>query len=299
MLSHRLPEPADPARVVVLGAGGFVGRAMVTGLINAGIRALALRSTDLDLTTDAAGQYLAEQLRPHDAVIMLATLTPDRSRGVAAFMSNLKMGAAVAHAVDQVHPAQVIYFSSAAVYPTSEHPVTEETPAAPKELFGMMHLAREMMLKTVTHGPLAIVRPTQIHGPVIGKAAGSGHDLAFGPNLLRRLARSDGRIVLSGSGEERRDYIAIGDVVELTLRILRRRSHGVLNLATGRSIALKELAEKIAGRFNPPVPVEHGQRESFATHRFFDIAALKAAFPDFGFTPLDQALDLGHQEKHG
>src|ERR1017187_6876344 len=76
MLTHRNPEPEPPARVVVLGARGFIGRTLVAALRRAGIAALPVSREDLDLAADGAADRLAAMLEPDDAVVMLAALTP-------------------------------------------------------------------------------------------------------------------------------------------------------------------------------------------------------------------------------
>ena len=294
MLTHRLRDPADPGRAVVLGSGGFVGRALMSALVRAGITSLGLRSADLDLAADDAGDSLAHLLAPGDSIIMLSAVTPDKGGGVGTFMANLRMMSAVCSAIERVPPAHVVCFSSATVYPTGSALITETTVPEPRDLFGMMHLAREMMLKTVCRCPLAILRPTQIHG-LVSSLHSYGRNLAYGPNLLRQLALRNGRITLSGNGQEKRDYMAIQDVAALTLQILRRRSDGTLNLATGTSVPLLDLAGKIAQRFTPPVPVETTPRPAPLGDRHFDTAAIGTAFPDFTLTALDDALDLAHR----
>src|SRR4051794_16829124 len=61
-LSHAHGDPVKPARVVVLGAGGFLGRRMLTACAAAGVEAAGLGSRDLDLTDPAAGAQLARLL---------------------------------------------------------------------------------------------------------------------------------------------------------------------------------------------------------------------------------------------
>lgn len=288
MLTHHTPIPADPARVVVLGARGFIGAALVNALQAATIPVLALGSADLDLTDEGAGAALAERLSPNDALVFLSALTPDKGRGIAAYMANQRMGAAVAHAVERVTPAHLVYLSSDAVYPMNAGLVSESSPADCTDLYGVMHRARELMMASSCRAPLAVLRPTLIYG------AADTHN-SYGPNRLRRAALKDNRITLFGEGEETRDHIAVDDVVALILRVLRHRSAGLLNLATGQSVSYRTLADKVAALFSSPVTVVGTPRQNPVTHRHFEIAALHRAFPDFVFTPLDRGLAKAHQ----
>lgn len=286
MLQHLADSPRPPARAVILGGGGFVGRLLIEQLTLAGVPVFAPARKELDLTADSAGETLAGMLRPDDAVVFLAALTPDKGRGVAPFMANLRMAAAVVAALETRPAAHLVYFSSDAVYPMGDSPVDETTPAEPQDLYGVMHLSRELMLKTLPV-PLAVLRPTLIFG------AADTHN-SYGPNRLRRAARRDGRITLFGEGEEQRDHIAVDDVVALTLQVLFRRSRGLLNVATGQSVSYRTLADRVAALFDGEVTVSGSPRQNPATHRHFNISALRKAFPDFAFTPLEKGLARAH-----
>jgi UDP-glucose 4-epimerase len=289
MLTHQSPKPENPSRVLVLGGGGFLGRAVRAALDGAGISSAAPLRPELDLTADDASDRVAAMLQPSDAVLILAAVTPDKGRGLGPFMQNLKMAAIMCAAMQKVRPAHVVYVSSDAVYPADPARITEETCAQPPDLYGMMHLAREVMLKTEVQAPLAVLRPTLIFG------AADPHN-SYGPNRLRRMAQKDGRITLFGEGEEMRDHISIDDVAALIRLTLRHRSVGTLNVATGRAISYADLARKVAALFATPVEVVGTPRRNPVTHRHFDVVALHKAFPSFTFAPLDTGLAKAHRE---
>ena len=288
-MTYRHAVPQDPARVVVVGGHGFIGGTVLAALGRAGIPALAPSSLELDLSAEGAGARLAALLRPTDALVVLAAVTPDKARGPGPFLRNLQMAASVCAALETVTPAHVVYFSSDAVYPTDVGRVTEESCAQPPDLYGMMHLAREVMLKTSAKAPVAVLRPTLVFG------SADTHN-SYGPNRFRRMARKEGRITLFGGGEETRDHILVDDLAALTLLVLRHRSSGTLNLATGRSVSFAELARKVAALFDRPIEIVTTPRQNPVTHRHFDITALRKAFPTFTFTALDAGLARAHRE---
>ena len=110
------------------------------------------------------------------------------------------------------------------------------------------------------------------------------------------MAHKEGRITLFGEGEETRDHILGDDVAALTLLMLRHRSSGMLNVATGQSITYAELAKKVAVLFNEPIDIVSTPRQNLITHRHFDVTALHKAFPTFTFTPLDEGLAKAHRD---
>jgi nucleoside-diphosphate-sugar epimerase len=197
------------------------------------------------------------------------------------------MMAAVDEAIRSAHPSHIMYFSSDAVYPFGEEPVSEGSCAEPADLYGAMHLARELVVKSYTACPVVVFRPTLVYG------AEDTHN-SYGPNRFRRMAIGESEITIFGDGEEMRDHIYIEDVVQLVLMALRRRSRGLLNVATGTSISYAELARKVAERFDKPVGIVSQPRTNPITHRKFDVAARKAAFPDFVPMSLDEGLDQAH-----
>ena len=103
-------------------------------------------------------------------------------------------------------------------------------------------------------------------------------------------------MTLFGDGEEMRDHLFIDDLAEVLLLTLRHRSAGVLNVATGQSISYAEAATRVARLFDDPVEISRTPRQTPITHRHFDIAALRRAFPEFRFTPLETGLRRAHSQ---
>ena len=133
-LTHATDTPQNPARLVVLGAGGFLGRRLIQAATAAGTAAVGIGQRDIDLADDSAGKRLAERLRAKDVLVFLAALTPDKGRDSGTLMRNLAMARAVCEATRAVEVAHLVYASSDAVYPFVSGLVSEETPAAPVDL---------------------------------------------------------------------------------------------------------------------------------------------------------------------
>ncbi len=273
---------------MVLGAKGFVGRALVARLARDGSSVLPISRDGIDLAADGAADRLTAELRPDDCLVFLSALTPDKGRGIPAFLTNIQMAAAVSSAIERRPPAHIIYVSSDAVYPFRSALIDEDSGAEPVDLYGAMHLSREIMMKQSAKAPVAVLRPTLIYG------AGDTHN-SYGPNRFRRMAAKERRITLFGEGEETRDHIYVDDVVALIDLVIRHRSAGTLNLATGRSITYRALADMVAWVHPEPVEVAGMPRQNPVTHRSFDVIALHRSFPAFTFTPLEEGLVVAHR----
>jgi len=294
VLTHLNPAEAAPSRVVLLGAGGFIGRTLSGFLAEAGIPVLPVDLPEHDLSAPGAGEILAQALRPGDSLVFLACLTPDKGRDAATLRTNIAIAESVLAALARQPVSHLLYFSTDGVYPFMDALVSEATPAAPADSYGAMHLAREILVRELAAGlepaiPVAVLRATLVYG-------GADTHNSYGPNRLRRMAAREGRITLFGEGEEMRDHVHVSDVARLILAVLRRRRTGLLNIATGRSVSYRRLAERIADLFPQPVEIVAGPRRQAVTHRHFDVTALRRAFPTFRAVPLETGLRLAQDE---
>ncbi len=294
MLSHRNLTPAPPTRTVVLGSGGFIGGAIACKLDASGAAVMGIVRKDIDLLADGSGGRLAALLRADDALVVVSARAPCKTPAM--MLENIRMMASVCEAVAKQAVAHVIYVSSDAVYADGPSPLTEASPAAPTSLHGVMHLAREQMLKATAGAiPLAILRPTLVYG------ARDPHN-GYGPNKFRRQANRGEAIVLFGEGEERRDHVDVDDIAAIVHLVLTHRSAGILNIATGTVTGFRSLAEKVVALSSRKVAIKGSPRNGPMPHngyRPFDPAATFAAFPDFRYTALDAGLKRAQQQEFG
>lgn len=281
MLEHLHDPPKAPARAVVLGSRGFVGGAVTRDLRSLGVDVLALGRADIDLLGLDAGETLATKLHPDDCLVFVSALAPCRDLDL--LMRNLAMVRAVCAALEKRPVAHVVNISSDAVYAPSVETVDERTPTAPTDLHGMMHAARELMLQTAVKAPLCILRPTLLYG------AADPHN-GYGPNRFRRLAADGKEISLFGNGEEQRDHVLIDDVAAIVGACILHRAKGVLNVATGRSLSFRQVAEMVVAGQHSASKIVPSPRRNPILHRHFDVVDRVKAFPRFAFTPLEQGL---------
>ncbi len=287
MLEHSSPVRKSPNRVVVLGAGGFVGGAISARLTAEKVPILALTRNQLELLKPEASATLQRLLRADDSVVFVSALAPTRNNAM--LIDNLRMAEAVCAALAAQSVAHLVYISSDAVYSDDANPVTERSCQQPSSLHGAMHLAREIMLRTALKLPLAILRPTLIYG------AKDPHN-GYGPNRFRRFAAKGEAITLFGEGEEKRDHVHIADVAAMVSAVLQQRSTGTLNIATGKSTSFREVAEMVAALSGGSVEIRTTPRQNPVTHRHFDIIDCLKAFPEFHYISLRDGLAFGDEK---
>jgi len=293
MLKHNLQAAAPQGRTVILGAGGFVGKAAAAKLAARGVEVAGIARQDIDLLSRDATGRLASALQKGDTLVVISAKAPVKNNGM--LIDNLRMINAVCEAIAGGGLEQVLYVSSDAVYADSEAPLTEASCAQPASLHGAMHLAREIMLAEACKVPLCILRPTLIYG------ARDPHN-GYGPNRFRRLAEQGEEIVLFGEGEERRDHVYIDDVAEILARCVVHKSQGVLNVASGTVTSFRDVARAAVALVPTPPAIRGTPRSGPMPHRgyrAFDSSATARVFPDFRYTPLELGLALSRNQEFG
>lgn len=259
-------------RVLITGAGGFVGRVLVRRLQELGDEVIAVVRPGRRGAIDGTGCRVLEQdlLRGWcgparmklDAVVHLAQSKRYREfpEAAAEIAGVIVQGTVlVADTAVRCGATQMVYASSGSIYAPSAGPVTESTPPAPRDFYARSKLVGEQLLEDFRRSfNLKIVRPFFIYGP------GQGASMLF-PRLLASVCRGTA-ITLEASASE--DLAAQGglrftphyidDHVECLVRVLRRSGHLTINLAGRQRTSIREVAT-ILGRYLARLPeFRHG-----------------------------------------
>jgi nucleoside-diphosphate-sugar epimerase len=272
--------------VVIIGARGFLGKALNEYLSTLGIPTVQVGSADVDLTQPQSVDQLTRLVMPEDAIVFNSALTPDKGKDRGTMLKNIMMGHHLCMFLEAANCSHLVYLSSDAVYGTSDKLLRETSCCQPDSLYGLGHWSREEMIKGAAaekNIPLVILRPCALYG------AGDTHN-SYGPNRFARTAAQERQITLFGNGEEQRNHFFIGDAVEIIRRCLDHKSAGLLNLATGIPVLFMEIAEKVASLFDEPVEIRVTPRKNPITYINFDPTVLFKAFPTIGLTSLEDGL---------
>jgi len=235
------------ARVVVTGAGGFLGRGVCRRLAGSGWEVVALdRSADV---TDRAA--LVGRVSAADAVVHLAFPTRGKARRDRPFetLQEVLEGTSnvlqLAVGCGAVH---VVIASSGKVYgPPRRLPISEDHPVAPETQLGALKRLAESVLHD---GALAVGG-----APTIGVTAlrifnvyGPGQREGFVVPRLVASLRGGGPLRL-GELDHRRDYIHLEDTCAAFGTALDHPASAgtlrVLNVGSGRTASVRELVERL------------------------------------------------------
>jgi GDP-L-fucose synthase len=248
-------------RVVVTGGGGFLGSFVVEGLRARGCRAVFVpRSRAHDLRDRDAIQRLYAETRP-DMIIHLAAIVggigANQTSPGRFFYDNAIMGLQVMEYARQFGVAKFVGVGTICEYPKhTPVPFLEEDlwNGYPEETNAPYGLAKKMLLvqgqayRAQYEFNAIHLLPTNLYGPGDNFDLDSGHVI---PALIRKCIEAKERgareIVLWGDGSPTREFLYVEDAAEgILLAADRYDDAEPVNLAAGREISIRELAQHIA-----------------------------------------------------
>lgn len=246
------------ARIFVTGGSGLLGSALVTVLRQAGFSAVtAPSSKELNLLSyDDTRNALADS-KP-DYVFHLAGsvygLGGNLRNPGRIFLENTLMNTHVVEAARQAGVRKIVAVGSICAYPTplpDPQPLKEDKlffgePHNDERAYGQSKRAMLAQLEAYEKGGLefAFAISTNLYGPRDHFNLETGHVV---PSLVRKFYEasvSGDEVVLWGDGLSKRDIMHSHDAARGLIKIMQNAT-GRVNLATGRMLAIREIAETL------------------------------------------------------
>ena len=258
-------------RILVTGGAGFIGSHMAERLVSLGHEVVVFDnlSTGLRENVPAGARFIQgdvsqfDSLQPAfagglDAVFHIAgqvSLIRSFTDPVIDLRTNVQGTVNVLRSCVQHRVGRLLYASSMTVYGLDAPlPTPEETPCEPVSYYGITKHAGERYVHVTAQRkdldfPFHVTsfRMYNVYGP--RQALDNPYQGVLGI-FLGNLLRGE-PITIFGDGEQSRDFIYVGDIVDAWVSALTQpASHGqVFNLGSGRQTAINRLADAVLTAF--------------------------------------------------
>jgi len=281
--------------ILLTGATGCLGRALVPEFISAGHRVIVLVRPGSKFSDGGGCEVLemdlripleAKRLPSHcDAVVHVAQSREYHKLQGALDIFRVNTAATVelANYGAEVGAREFFLASTGSLYEPSPMPIPETGPITASNFYSASKLAAEQLLApfaavmTITIGRLFYLYGPGQHGKLLN-------------DLAKRL-KMNSAIDLQGEGGPLLTPTFSGDVAKLTRRAIEERWSGVYNMASSQVVTLQELAEEM-GRVLGLVPMFVRNGSDAPIPVLPDLTKLKDRLIGLDFTTLKEGLDL-------
>jgi GDP-D-mannose 3',5'-epimerase len=313
-------RPLDGDRVLVTGAGGFIGHHLTTHLVGAGhwVRGVDLAHPRYGSTN--AHEFQRLDLRSLDACLQ-ATRDVDVVYALAANMGGIGFiethKAQITrdntlidlHTIEAARRQRVqtfLFASSACVYPgyrqqdSTARALREEDayPAEAEDGYGWEKLYMERVCRHYWQDyglDTRVVRLHNVYGPLGSYDGGREKSPAA---ICRKvvMATNPGTIEVWGDGQQQRSYCYVDDCIEGLVRVMRSDHREPLNLGTDRLVSINDLVAMVATIAGKTISTRHNlARPQGVRSRNCDTTKLGEILNWKPMTPLERGLAITYR----
>ena len=246
--------------ILVAGATGLAGSAIIKELTRIGKQAVGISTKDVDLLDRNATFNYLNELKPNiviDAAAKVGGISANNNYPVEFLSENIQIQT---NLIDAAHSAKVekfVFLASSCVYPKNcPQPIKEEyvltgTLESTNSAYAMAKLAGIELIKAYRkefgHKWVSVM-PTNLYGPNDNFDLESSHVF---PALIRKFVEAKksnaSSVKLWGTGKPRREFLHVDDLARAIIVCMDSYDSDMqINIGTGIDLTVEELAEKIA-----------------------------------------------------
>lgn len=271
-------------RILVLGAGGFIGSHLVTRLKNMGHHVIGVDLKQPEFSTSNANEFVIGDLRDPNVCEAVIKDEIDEIYQLAADMGgagylftgendfNVMHNSAlinlnVSHFAIQSKIEKVFFSSSACIYPQvnqtdPNNPNCEESsayPADPDSEYGWEKIFSERLYQAAHRNYDLNVRMARFHNIYGPEGAWNSGKEKAPAALCRKVAEADqtGTIEIWGDGTQTRSFLYIDDCIDGILALMESDCTEVLNIGSEEMVTINRLAEMISLHAGKSISLKH------------------------------------------
>lgn len=298
--------------IFVTGGAGYIGSATADALIKAGHSVTVYDSlvTGHREAVPQGATFIHANLEDSHALAQALTSNPfDAILHFAAFIeagesmkdpgkffrNNFMNSLNLMEAAAQTGIKKMVFSSTAAVYQSSDEPLSETSPLGPTNVYGHTKLMTEQALDWYRkiHGlRFAALRYFNACGALPGRGEAHQPESHLIPRVLQIALGQAQQATIFGTdyptpdGTCIRDYIHIADLVSahlLALNALEEKEKMIYNLGSGNGYSVREVIETARAVTGRPIPAIEAPRRAGDSARL--IASSKKIKAELGWTP--------------
>ena len=240
--------------IIVTGANGYIGSSLIKKLQMLGfVPGMICRNPENVLAgdgelyhTDISKPFDIKLNKHYDLLIHLAAANDVDSQNPSTALSVTSLGTRnILECCKNNQIKKVIYFSTFQVYGKVDGNISEETACYPRNDYGITHFFAEEYIKmyhTLYGIEFIILRPTNIYGAPLYNSIDRW---TLVPNCFCKEAVETSTITLMSSGKQKRDFLNLNDLVNVTLKMSEefdKYRNRIVNVSSGNDFTIIEMA---------------------------------------------------------